>query len=81
MDKTIRKAGFHFARGVLECVCLFVIIGSVALFLFTPKDDCDKSYFDRCGMKVVTDSKTGKQYLLSPHGGIIERPTTNKEDL
>lgn len=39
-------------------------------------DDCDKSYFDRCGLKVVTDNKAGKQYLLLPYGGIIERETT-----
>ncbi|WP_331300330.1 hypothetical protein [Methylobacterium oryzae] len=74
--KDVRRAGFHFALGILDAVCVVLVIGIVLSFLLSalmPPDDCDRGRFDRCGMKVLTDAKTGQEYLVTPEGGIIER--------
>lgn len=60
-------------------VGLFVllIISSVAFSLIsmaiTPTDDTDLSRWTRSGVKIVTDYGTGKEYLVTPEGGITER--------
>lgn len=77
---TAKEFGKEFASGFIqECLkCMFIffavllILKAVSIYL-VPVDDCDVDRYNRCGLKVVTDAKTGKQYLLSPHGGIIER--------
>lgn len=68
-----KKAGFNFTLGVIYALGLCMLIGWVIISIFVPKDDCDVSRWTRCGMMIATDHKTGKEYLLSPHGGIIER--------
>ncbi len=68
-----RKLGFHFTLGVFQFLALAIVLGYVFDLVFVPADDCDRSRFDRCGLKVVTDAKTGKQYLVSSGGGIVER--------
>lgn len=73
--REIRQAGFHFCMGAIYCLALCLFIGMVINLLLRAADDCDRSWWDRCGMKVATDAKTGKQYLISPGGGIIERST------
>jgi hypothetical protein len=67
--------GFHFTWGAIACVGVLMVLGLVFGRMIQPVDDCDKNWWHRCGLEVVTDHKTGKQYLLSPHGGIIERGT------
>lgn len=57
--------------GAISAFCV-VLAGYVLGKLFN-HDDCDQSFWIQCGMTVVTDAKTGQQYLLSPHGGIIQR--------
>ena len=75
--KEIEKLGFNFAKGVykffLWCIFLPIICVLFVYQLSRPIDDCDISIWNRCGLEVKTDAKTGKQYLLSPSGAIIER--------
>ena len=73
MGNQFFKMGFHFTWGALCCLGVMMIIGMVTGLLFFPPDDCDKSFWDRCGLEVKTDNKTGVQYLITPSGGIIER--------
>jgi hypothetical protein len=74
IDKdTAFRAGFHFTWGAMCCLGVMMLIGTVATYLFTSGDDCDKSRWNRCGLEVVTDNKTGIQYLVTSHGGIIKR--------
>lgn len=54
--------------GVLFIV--FVAIGSCANN--APVDDCD-SPIGRCGMKPMTDHRTGCQYLATSSGGLTPR--------
>jgi hypothetical protein len=71
-----RKKGREFTKGVLDVLCGIVVAGWVLWFLlmiFTPTDNSDKGRFDRSGVKIVTDAKTGVEYLAWPQGGIIER--------
>lgn len=71
----VRKLGFHFALGFLECLGVCLVVGYLLGLLLVPADDCDRSRFDRCGLRIATDAKTGRQYLLAPGGGIVERAT------
>ena len=66
-------SGYWFAAGALFCFGTMLSIGAIVLFLLTPSDDCDKSRWNRCGLEVKTDNKTGVQYLVTPGGGIIQR--------
>lgn len=77
MSKNYYKdVGYNFAEGVLTCfgkyVILAIIIGMIYDY-YSPIGDCDKGAWQRCGMMVAIDNKTGKEYLLSRYGGIIER--------
>lgn len=74
------KLGRDFTNGVVTALLLWCVkitfiyaIISLVFLAIKPIDDCDKSRWDRCGVKVVTDAKTGKQYLLTKQGNIIER--------
>jgi len=71
-----RKLGRELALGFLDIavLCVFILFCvSLLLQAITPTDDCDRGRFDRCGMRVLTDEKTGTQYLETSKGGIIER--------
>ena len=73
--------GYHIAIGVMTAAWVVVVASMVLAYLISgtgwvhPTDYCDRSTWDRCGMKVLTDAKTGQQYLETPGGGIIARAT------
>lgn len=71
--KLFRKQGFNFAMGVFDAIFLLLLPYIVWAIILRPMDDCDKSRWNRCGMEVHIDSKTGKEYLVTAGGGIIER--------
>ena len=83
MDKAEKKhwqqVGYHVAIGVMTAGWVVIVAGMVIAYLiaglgwFQPTDDCDRSTWDRCGMRVLTDAKTGHQYLETPSGGLIAR--------
>ena len=70
---TEKQKAKQWAYGILDAIVPWIIIGYCISFLLTPVDDCDRSRWDRCGLKVVTDNKTGIEYLVSSGGGIIKR--------
>lgn len=80
-ERDIEKAGQLFARGfmavVFKCV-MFFALGMIALGIVRNstgygQDDSDASPWERSGMQVMTDHKTGVQYLSDGHGGLIRR--------
>jgi len=75
MGKKFIKIGFFLAFGFLQVYTLVLVVSWAIGIFFIPVDDCDKDRWNRCGMHVVTDNKTGKQYLITSGGGIIERAT------
>lgn len=80
--KRWRAAGRQMMKGALDevaNVCLAIIIFLIAYqWLAEPVDDCDRSAWDRCGAKVITDHKTGVQYLEGEDGGLIVREERRK---
>ena len=81
-DEHLQRIGREVTRGALGHVFKMIWWVAIAILLTTwainyfglsPADDCDKSVWERCGVKIVTDHKTGVQYLVTPDGGIILR--------
>ena len=70
--KEARKLGRNLAWGFVDVIAVIIVFSAIVNLVFD-HDDCDKSWWKKCGLKVVTDAKTGIEYLLSPDGGIIER--------
>lgn len=62
------KVGFHFCMGALLALSVFAMVGSAISFVLHAPDDCDKGWFSRCDMRVLTDNHTGLQYLSTKHG-------------
>lgn len=51
-------------------------------FLFNPMDSTDKSYWNRSGLSLYTDHKTGLQYLKAGMlGGITPRMDANGQHM
>lgn len=76
MANSYRKIGQEFSKGVLDVVGFLIIIGIAIQLLWhaiAPIDDSDFSRWNRSGVKIVTDAKSGQQYLVTPEGGIVER--------
>lgn len=70
--------GFHFAWGAFCCIGLWLLLGTAASYLISGwwklgVDDCDRDAWNRCGMTVHTDAKTGRQYLSTSGGGLVLR--------
>ena len=76
--KAMRDIGRALAWGFLDVLFFCFAIGYCIAFIITPVDDCDRSRWDRCEMRVLTDNKTGIQYLVTSGGGIIERATNDQ---
>lgn len=77
---TARQKGYEFAAGA--CMYLAKLAMWVALvgwfvrvvFTFTVKtNDSDYSRWQRSGLEVHRDAKTGVEYLSTPGGGLIKR--------
>lgn len=73
--------GYDFAQGAILCIAKFWIIGFcliglVALlcnFFGLGVDDSDSNGWNRSRLKILTDAKTGIEYLSDGKGGLIER--------
>ena len=74
---TPEKFGVGFALGVLKVAGWLVVVcfllSWLLLALGSGMDDTDSSRWNRSGVSVVTDHKTGLQYLRTPGGGITPR--------
>jgi hypothetical protein len=78
---SIKEVGQYFTKGVFHEVgtlCMWVIIAIAAISIFRHAfglgiDDTDKNRWNRSGLRVYTDHKTGLQYLSDGKGGLILR--------
>lgn len=57
----------------LICIVTWIALGAISNLRGWGTDDSDLSGIRRSGVKVVTDYKTGLQYLESQHGGLVPR--------
>ena len=76
-NKEIRNIGFQLAFGVWNFVSLLILLATLivlaAKWLEIGLDDSDTDSYNRSGLEIHKDAKTGKEYLSTPSGGIIER--------
>ena len=76
-----QKKGYDFAEGFLLCVGRYFIIGwliASAINLARNSlgwglDDSDRNGWNRSGLTVHTDAKTGAEYLSDGKGGLARR--------
>lgn len=62
--------GLQFGFGLLAG--LYIALVLIGLLSGNPKDDSDPPD-GRSGVEVITDHKTGLQYLKAPGGGLVRR--------
>ncbi|WP_106478133.1 hypothetical protein [Phytohalomonas tamaricis] len=74
------KLGFEFALGAMVAICISLTIASWINDAFKPHDSCDGPN-GRCGMSILTDHKTGLQYLRTPDGGLYPRMTIDGKQM
>jgi len=75
------QEGYEFAKGVGAYIARCFILGLIVLAAFSIVrnwrgwgiDDSDVDGWNRSGLKVHTDSKTGLQYLSDGRGGMVLR--------
>lgn len=74
--------GFTLGAGAITGIAAVMLVGSlITNTLQLGVDDCDRSAWDRCGAAIVTDAKTGLQYLRTTGGGITPRLTIDGEQM
>lgn len=75
------RFGFRFTIGAAVAVAVLAVALSLSGIVHAivrntlglSVDDCDRSAWERCGVKVITDNLSGLQYLMSPQGGLTPR--------
>lgn len=80
-----RQFGYEMARGAIWYVAKLIFIGWIAVLLFSVLrnykgwgvDDSDLSGWERSGLRVYTDHKTGLQYLSDGRGGLVLRASAS----
>lgn len=73
--------GYDFIKGGMKALwdgIKYPFIGFFSVSLISAlmgwgMDDSDKSAWNRSNMKVLTDHKTGVQYLSDSRGGMVKR--------
>lgn len=81
LDKLVERIGKNLMEGALTAiawtalsiVCFAAVLTLLSNWTDWGVDDSDASSWNRSGFKVMTDHKTGIQYLSDGHGGLIER--------
>ena len=77
MENEYRELGREFTKGILDALALPILaIVAVSLiygYFIQPVDDSDVSKFDRSGLRIHTDAKTGIEYLSTADGALIPR--------
>jgi len=82
-EESVVKLGAAFTCGVLNELCGWAACLLVLVFLFNVgrwcfgwgMDDSNKSGWERSGFTIMTDNKTGIQYLSDGKGGLVRRET------
>lgn len=70
-NKDVEEIGYNFAKGFIHCLVQTGLILCAAVIAFSllrniggiGTDDSDWSPWDRSGLTIYTDAKTGVQYL------------------
>lgn len=65
MSKDAYWDGFQATLGGMGAICMIVALAGIAGPLLIAPDSTDISRFDRSGLSILTDHKTGLQYLKS----------------
>lgn len=78
--KFAEEIGKGIANGIIKQIVLAAVLVIIFSFpvnwlfrWFYPIDSTDFSKQKRSGVSVVTDAKTGIEYLVTPQGGITPR--------
>jgi hypothetical protein len=79
--KSAEQLGYSIAKGAIRYLVKFAFAVWIVVLLIVAinnaagvgTDDCDLDAWHRCGVKVITDHKTGVQYLMAPNGGLVRR--------
>lgn len=70
----LASGAFHYIGNVIIVAVILCAIGWGIRSLFAVgMDDTDRSRWDRSGLEVLTDAKTGVEYLSDGHGGLVRR--------
>lgn len=75
-DAFLKRIGRGFASGVISELMrlgIAVLIVVIVSNYIRDTDATDDSWFDRSGVKIITDRETGCQYLMGQDGGVIRR--------
>jgi hypothetical protein len=80
-EKNAERLGYALAKGAVGYLVKFAFAVWIVVLLIVAinnaagvgTDDCDLDAWHRCGVKVITDHKTGVQYLMAPDGGLVQR--------
>lgn len=70
------QLGKDFAKGFISemvrvLICIF--FASLIFSYFSDIDSTDDGWYNRSGLKIITDKETGCQYLRAQDGGVIRR--------
>lgn len=82
-EENARRIAREVLAGVIDiCIALIIIlfigwfvVSGVRNLMGWGVDDCDQSAWTRCNMTVLTDYKTGVEYLSDSKGGLVKRET------
>mgnify|MGYP003657251889 CR=1 FL=1 len=76
-DKELRNIGFQVTLGIFRAIgyiCLLILLTNCALNYFNiGTDDSDTDGFNRSGLRIHKDAKTGKEYISTPSGALLPR--------
>jgi hypothetical protein len=83
--KTIEQKAYAVTMGCIRAVGLIILLGwgviAALNFLGIGIDDTDYSGWNRSGMVLHTDAKTGLQYLSTKSGNLIPRLDLNGKQM
>lgn len=76
-----RKIGALITFGVIDALVVLAVFTVIILTIGTlflnligyNVNDCDLDKWKRCKMEILTDYKTGVQYLSDSKGGLVKR--------
>jgi hypothetical protein len=76
-NKTARALGLHFGLGAMAAVGLCIMIALAIQLLLNAfdvgTDSTDVDGWNRSGMRIHRDAKTGVEYLSTSNGGMVRR--------
>ena len=76
-----QQKGYDFTKGCVRCLAHYFLIGWLIVAGFNLArnvfewglDDSDHDAWNRSGLTIHTDAKTGVEYLSDGQGGLVRR--------